>query len=105
MSYYPDDGRDPLVSKYHKTLNATRVAEDPDDIDSDRVPYEDLQKSPNGFTGRFDVALDQGTLDICSHEHYYPTPVAYLAIRNRNKADGSKETVVALHAYAHKEEV
>ena len=92
----PNDGRDPSISKHYSTLKATPVDEDTDAIDSDRVPYEDLQVSPNGCTGRFGATYDEGVLDVCSHEGHTPHVRAHIKIRNRIKTDGTRETVVAL---------
>ena len=100
MSYPPNhdwlDGRDPKIKAAHSTLKPTRVVEDTDDIDSDRVPYEDLQRSPNGYTGEFAYTYDQGTLDICSYENHTSHVRARITIRNRINSDGTRDTVVAL---------
>ena len=92
----PLDGRDKDILKHHKTLKAHKVVEDTDDIDSDRVPYEDLQPSPNGCKGRFAVTYDEGSLDICSHEAYFPHVAVKIIIRNDIKSDGTKVTLVSL---------
>ena len=94
--YDPLDGRDANIRKHHKILKPTRVVEDQNNIDSDRVPYEDLQRSPNGITGYFDTAFDKGVIDICSHELHYPHTRAQIIIRKIIKSDGSAETVIAL---------
>ena len=92
----PLDGRDATIRKHHKHLKPRRTVEDQDNIDSDSVPYEDLQRSPNGIAGYFDTAFDKGTIDICSHEWHYPHVVARIIIRKIIKANGSAETVVSL---------
>jgi hypothetical protein len=93
----PDDhsGRDPLVAKHHSTLKATKTVEDTDSIDSDRVPYQDLQKSPNRCQGRFAYAWGEGTLDICSYENHIPHTRAVLKLRN-DMEDNKEVTYVSI---------
>ena len=107
MAYFPSspnhdplDGRDPAISKHHKTLKASRAFEDADAINSFQVPYDDLQRSPAACTGHFRTAFDIGTLTICSRPYHSPKPMAIIQIRNYVKSTGEMETLVSLHVYS-----
>jgi hypothetical protein len=94
----PFDGRDPKT-RHYKTLQATRVHEDIDAIDSDRVPYEDLQRSPAGYSGQFQSLYDEGTLIVCSRPYHVPEPAAVIKIRNVVKSNGARQTLVSIYPY------
>ena len=105
MSYFPPDherphdpldGRDATILKHHKTLKPIRVIEDTDHIDSDRVPYDDLQASPNPCTGSFAYTYDQGTLAVCDRVGYLPRVRALITIRNDIDSTGTRRIMVAL---------
>lgn len=90
------DGRAAFIAKHHKTLKTQKVVENTDDIDSDRVPYEDLQRPPNPYTGYFTATYDEGTVDICAHEGYIPRTAARIHFRNVITSEGARQTLVSL---------
>lgn len=72
---------------------------DPSNIDSDRVPYDDLQRSPSPISGRFESIYNKGTLTICTRDKCVLKPAACIHIRVTVRADGSKQTLVSISPF------